>query len=51
MNCVELNKHGRQTDEKDIEYEEILKQNVKNQMKIMKKFRENMSIRGKMAKK
>ena len=51
INCIELNKYGRQPNEKDIEYEELFKQNVKNQMKIMKKFRENMSIRGKIAKK
>ena len=29
----------------DIEYDEIFKQNVRNQMKIVKKFKENMSIR------
>ena len=51
INCIELNKYGRQTDKNDIEYEEIFKQNVRNQMKVLKEFRENMSIRDKMAKK
>ena len=44
-------KCGRKSPDKDIEYEERFKQNLKIQMKIMKKYRENMSIRGNMAKK
>ena len=51
INCIELNKYARQNDRKNIEYEEIFKQNVRNQMVIMKKFRENMRIREKMEKK
>ena len=51
INCIELNKYARQNDRKNIEYKEIFKQNVRNQMVIMKKFRENLRIREKMEKK
>ena len=51
INCVELNKYGIQTDKDDVEYEEIFKPTVSNQIKIMKKFKEDMSIRDKMVKK
>ena len=51
INCVELNKYGIQTDKDDVEYEEIFKPSVSNQIKIMKKFKEDMSIRDKMVKK
>ena len=49
--CIELNNYGIQTDKDDVKYEEIFKPTVSNQIKIMKKFKEDMSIRDKMVKK
>ena len=43
MTCVELNKHENK--EAIPEFEEIYKQNVKNQIKIARKFSKNMRIR------
>ena len=49
--CIELNNYGIQTDKDDVKYEEIFKPTVSNQIKIMKKFKEDISIRDKMVKK
>ena len=43
MTCVELNKHENK--EAIPEFEEIYKQNVKNQIKIARKFKENFRVR------
>ena len=47
--CEELNKYGGKIDEYEIKYEEIFQQNVKKQLNITKKFRENMKIRKQLA--
>ena len=49
--CKELNKYGGKIDDYKIEYEETFKQNVKKQLNITKKFRENMKIRKQLANK
>ena len=47
--CEELNKYVGKIDEYEIKYEEIFRQNVKKQLNITKKFRENMKIRKQLA--
>ena len=48
MECKFMNVN--QSNENFIKYEEIFKQNVKNQVKIARKFLENMNIRKRLAK-
>ena len=43
MTCIELNKYENK--ETIPEFEEIYKENIKNQVKIARKFKENMRIR------
>ena len=50
LECKALNKNNNEKYEKIPEYEEILKNNAKDQIKITRKFIENLEIRKQMAK-
>ena len=50
LECKALNENNNEKYEKIPEYEEILKNNAKDQIKITRKFIENLEIRKQMAK-
>ena len=47
IECKEINKHKKEY-EKPLEYEEILKANLQNELIIVRHFIENMKIRSKL---